>query len=197
MNKNVLCIITFGAGAAIGAGTAWYITKRSFEARTDEEIESVRQAYEKRYKKLEEDLYKSDGESSVLINPEPKQEPVKREEKVVKKAAEKPNIIDYRSYYEGSEDKATLEPEIINENEYGENPNYRKVELTHTADGYLLDEDGEPIDDESGIVGYTSEEIEDQYIESGEDVVYIRNDDREVYYEVLRSEKFYDEGDEL
>lgn len=197
MNKNVLCIITFGAGAAIGAGTAWYITKRSFEARTDEEIESVRQAYEKRYKKLEEDLYKSDGESSVLINPEPKQEPVKREEKVVKKAAEKPNIIDYRSYYEGSEDRATLEPEIINENEYGENPNYRKVELTHTADGYLLDEDGEPIDDESGIVGYTSEEIEDQYIESGEDVVYIRNDDREVYYEVLRSEKFYDEGDEL
>lgn len=196
MNKNVLCIITFGAGAAIGAGTAWYITKRSFEARTDEEIESVRQAYEKRYKKLEEDLYKSDGESSVLINPEPKQEPVKREEKVVKKAAEKPNIIDYRSYYEGSEDRATLEPEIINENEYGENPNYRKVELTHTADGYLLDEDGEPIDDESGIVGYTSEEIEDQYIESGEDVVYIRNDDREVYYEVLRSEKFYDEGDE-
>lgn len=197
MNKNVLCIITFGAGAAIGAGTAWYITKRSFEARTDEEIESVRQAYEKRYKKLEEDLYKSDGESSVLINSEPKQEPVKREEKVVKKAAEKPNIIDYRSYYEGSEDRATLEPEIINENEYGENPNYRKVELTHTADGYLLDEDGEPIDDESGIVGYTSEEIEDQYIESGEDVVYIRNDDREVYYEVLRSEKFYDEGDEL
>jgi len=197
MNKNVLCIITFGAGAAIGAGTAWYITKRSFEARTDAEIESVRQAYEKRYKKLEEDLYKSDGESSVLINPEPKQEPVKREEKVVKKAAEKPNIIDYRSYYEGSEDRATLEPEIINENEYGENPNYRKVELTHTADGYLLDEDGEPIDDESGIVGYTSEEIEDQYIESGEDVVYIRNDDRECYYEVLRSEKFYDEGDEL
>lgn len=200
-NGNVLLyFVCFGSGAAIGAGAAWYLTKQKCEGRTNEEIESVRAALEKRWEKKFED-FKSENNVSAEENKEQPEDSVKDGDVAKKKepVVKKPDIpkVDYRSYYENvpSENKHSMEPEMIDESEYGENTEYRKIEIIHTADGYLLDEDGEPIDDESGIVGYTSEEIEDQFIEAGEDTIYIRNDDRECYYEVLRSERFYDEGE--
>lgn len=203
-SNGILCFVCFGAGAAIGAGAAWYLTKREYESRTDEEIESVRTALEKKWEKKFEELDNKADEKEVpetnikdgdvaIEKEEPAQEPIR-----INNPMDKPDLKDYRSYYEyrtGSEERRSLEPEMIDEQDFGDNPDYRKITIVHTADGYLLDEDEEPIDDESGIVGFTSEEIEDQFIETGEDTVYIRNDDRETYYEVLRSERFYDVED--
>ena len=48
MNKNYISIFTFIAGVVIGAASAFFVTKKYYEKRSDEEIESVKKAFKER-----------------------------------------------------------------------------------------------------------------------------------------------------
>ena len=63
MNK----LFIFIAGAGIGAGTAWYFTKKKYEKIADEEIESVKEHFERRKKDMQStiDLYRSSVENHI------------------------------------------------------------------------------------------------------------------------------------
>ena len=48
MNK-IVPVITFIAGAALGAVATWQFTKKQYEQRVQEEVESVKKVFSERY----------------------------------------------------------------------------------------------------------------------------------------------------
>lgn len=79
------------------------------------------------------------------------------------------------------------EPVIIHPEEFGEDPSYETMTLLSYTDGLVSDDAFELIEDVRGAIGDAVQHMG----EFEEDVIHVRNDRLKVYYEVLRSEKSY------
>ena len=131
------------------------------------------------------------------------------EEPVVEKTADsrtvdKPSIAEYAARlqkegyvnYSDMQDKKTEEeiavdrPYVIQPSEFGEFDDYEKISLTYTADGVLLDDMNEIVDDIEEIVGEDSLEHFGEY---EDDSVYVRNDSKKCDYEILLDQRNYQE----
>lgn len=183
MNSKVAFIIGSVVGVGIGvAGTYSY--------------------FKDKYEKLAEE----DFNSRRVFNEDKKDEPV---EPVVEKTADsrtvdKPSIAEYAAIlqkegyvnYSDMQDKkqkqeiAVDRPYVIQPSDFGEFDDYEKISLTYTADGVLLDDMNEIVDDIEETVGEDSLEHFGEY---EDDSVYVRNDAKKCDYEILLDQRNYQE----
>lgn len=181
MNSKVAFIIGSVVGVGIGvAGTYSY--------------------FKDKYEKLAEE----DFNSRRVFDEDKKDEPV---EPVVEKTADsrtvdKPSIAAYSAIlqkegyvnYSDMQDKkqkqeiAVDRPYVIQPSDFGEFDDYEKISLTYTADGVLLDDMNEIVDDIEETVGEDSLEHFGEY---EDDSVYVRNDAKKCDYEILLDQRNY------
>lgn len=195
MNKNLTNIIIFAAGAVIGSVVTWKLVKTKYETIADREIESMREYY---HNKLVED--NNNTKSSI--------DKVEESLKSVKEAAEKASV-DYNEYMkyasrytsqqltkpdsilEEDEEEEMTRPYIITPEEFADS-DYSTETLTYYADGVIEDDYGETwdYDDICEIIG---EDFADHFGEYENDSVYVRNEYKEIDYEILRDIRKYSE----
>lgn len=169
----------FMAGLLIGAAGAYYFTKNKYEKEKEEEIESIRELYKKVNEKEEK-------------TPEPVKNKIPEEKKEDYK--EFSNVLNRHGYVNESRDfKSKAEesdhPYVISQDEFGEFSDYEQIELIFYADGALTDDEGELVDDD--IEDMIGTEYEECFNNRDVDAVYVRNDERQVDYEIIRNDDKY------
>lgn len=193
MGDNFKGLIMFALGAAVGSIATWKLVKTKYEQIADAEIEEMSNYYHKAMEQL-------DNESEIEED-EDYNETVSAE---TVKVTNKPNLSEYTSKLEESgyvdysttkkddnvgEDKDIPEPYIIEPEEYGDMEGYDFDELTLWADGVLTDNCDEPVDIKNTI----GEDALNHFGKYEDDVIHVRNDARQMDYEVLRVlEKYSD-----
>ena len=197
MNK----LVSFILGTGIGSVATYLVVKKIIEERTDKEIESVVETFKERFDKIEEILTDEQKEelgihspSREMLKNEPKENLQEERNKIQKNYEEKMNDLGYSTGVDLSDDtdhsvesiaQIGLAPYVITEEEFGEFGNEEET-LIFYADGILATEDDDPIPDVESLVGDCLKEFGEY-----DDVLYVRNQDREIDYTILRSEKMW------
>lgn len=175
MSANLLSKIgIFVAGAVVGSlATYVYFTHKS------EEIEE-------------------DGFEEIVIGREKKEEKDEPSEEVetVEKAEEIVKKEGYVAYNENTnvkskEEKKMEERIYVISPECYDTVDYKTESLTYYADGVLVSEYGEVIDDPSE---YVVADFADHFGEYEDDSVFVRNEYLETDFEILKDEDRYDEA---
>ena len=206
MNKTVIGIISFAAGAAIGSVATWMSVKNKYEQIAQEEIEEVREVYMNAIRKTEE--VDDEHEESAPVNEAPKVAELKSYKDVMNesgyinygniteaeveemvKEKTKEIVEECNDILKKTEDKVNNKPYVIHPDEFGDEYNVvtlvcynDKVVTTYDTGEVLTDEEVEK------LVGLDSLS---RFGEYEEDSVFVRNDSIKVDYEILRDEENY------
>lgn len=180
MNK----VIIFVLGATAGSLVTWKLLEKKYKQIADEEIEAVRDYYKK----------KDDLQQALLLDN--KTEEVRLEERPAKedKISYNKQITDlgYTS------DDATIIvdqgedyilPYVIAPEEFDTLDGFDTKSWTYYADGVLTDENDDIVMEPERIIGDGLE----HFGEYEDDSVYVRNDNTECDYEILKHDKTFDE----
>lgn len=217
MNSTLKVAASFIFGAALGGAVVWYATNKFYKDHMQEEIDSVKAAYAKKYETSNE----QDENETTDEKPEEKTEEEKPKDfKPIKARVRDPKaVFDYTTIYK-TEDGETkhyhalihpselepcspsedddeeeeymddsLLPYPITDTEFGDDDR-DTLTLVYYTDNILADaQDDEIIYNEEEVVGSTWKSA----FKMGEDVAYIRNNGRSCDYEILRSDMSYTE----
>ena len=183
MNKNLVAVLAFIFGAGVGSVVTYKMIKEKYARMAEEDIDAMREYY----------LQKKSREENSENNPNLEESAAK-----AKDNRDKTNIMEYAKIlneerYSNDVPDAVVEYEVISENEFGMDDEYDIITLTYYSDGVLTDDEDDVMEDYAHIVGH----FEDYY-DKDSDVVYVRNDARKAYYEIVKDERTYREviGDE-
>lgn len=205
MNK----VIVFILGVAAGSAGTYFAVKKAIEARTDKEIESVVETFKERYNKIEAVLTDEQKDKLGIYSPSkeiPEDEPIEknntkpteeRNETQNNYKQEMKNLgystgVDLSEKTDNSAERIAQigsAPYVITEDEFGEFGNDEET-LIYYEDGVLATEDDDPIDDVEELVGNCLNEF-GKYDER----MYVRNQEREIDYVILKSEKLWSDID--
>ena len=177
-------LVSFVMGGGIASLITWKICEKKYKDIADEEIESVKKAFSKNIQVVVKDKEEKDI---------PKSKTNEYEELVNKKYR-------YASKYESAlnelkssaeKEDDTMAPYIITPDEYGELPDYERVNLIYyVEDGVVATETDEVIDDPDDIIGLDSL---DHFGEDTEDCIFVRNEKLKTDYEILRDNSSFSE----
>ena len=177
MFKN---LVIFTVGALAGAAGAYIYTKDKYEQIIDEEIQSVKD----RYKKKAEETKKEESE--------PTEEPSEIVKEEYKDIVKDNNYVNYTKYMDGEkavEKKEVVEstdfPYAIDPEEFGEEPGYDTITYTYFADGVLVDDVDDVVDEPEIMVGLENLKIFEEF---GASAVYVRNDIYRMDIEILKDD---------
>ena len=220
MNRDMLVkAFIFTAGAAIGSVVTWKVIKTKYEQISNEEIESVREEYQRLTKimrmeidacrkataahtKVDNAVDEDDDEDDIDYPDDDDRDFTEKE----KEQVEYYKITSrYRgSYEENNENNEEGEedgddevpyvngPYVITPEDFASSPpGYNCCPLDYYKDGTLADGWGVPMDIEETI----GEEALDHFGEYVDDVVYVRNERLELDYEVTRDPRTYKEAE--
>lgn len=180
MNDKLSSAIIFCGGVFIGGFLTWDFFKTKYEKIADEEIASVKEAFEHREPrpdknyKVEEELKGNDAYINIIDSNSYKNysnTPIETEKKG------------------GTADMELKRPYVITPEQYEENVDYTKVSLTWYSDEVLEDDWGNVLDPDD-VIGNEALKTFGQY---EDDSVFVRDDDEQVDYEVLRDTRSYEE----
>lgn len=164
----------FAAGVVAGAVAGAYLVKDKVMADAKQEIEEVREYYKsKKHEDKEE-------------------QPVEEEPKVEEKEEYQEITRNYTNYNACSEQEEKPRPHfeeppfIINPEDYGEDPDYPMETLTYFADGVLVDEVDEVIEDVDLVVGLENLKVFDEY--QGATTIYVRCPLYKIDYEIIKDD---------
>lgn len=190
MNK----VFIFLLGAGIGSLVTWKIIDEKYKRIADEEIESVIEHYKEKEKNNTSVKITSDGIE------------IRKDEKVVTSInapetpwGPDPSYKEIISPYTSSEDEddyvvetepqeESIAPYVISPEEFGEFGN-KTVSLMYYADGILADDDDVIVSDPENVIG----DALSHFGEYEDDAVHVRDENTETDYEILLSEKTFDE----
>ena len=185
MNRKLSNVLLFTAGVAVGSLVTWRYFKTKYEV-VEDEIEE----------KTEEPEGESEEESPEVLASKTsyKKPPLKEYVKMVESNgyAPKTHVEEVEEEIANGEwnDKDVYEPYIIRPEEYGELHAYETLSLNYYADGVLTDELDNPIEDVESLV---PADFADHFGEYDDNAVFVRNDNLECDYEILRDlRKFTD-----
>ena len=205
MNK-AFGAVAFVLGAAAGAVTTWFVVRKRYEQIAQEEIDSVKEVFSKRYaeEKADDISDKSEMTEEELDRIEeendetPEEETVKVDyhKMVGKYTEEKPDIseivkekedkLEHHNVFEEEEEyeKPIVhdKPYIIPPDEYGLDHEYDQIGLTLYSDHVLADDMDEVVENVEELIGY---DALNHFGEYEEDSVYVRNDKLKAEYEIL------------
>lgn len=176
MNDILNKTFIFVAGAAIGSMVIWKLVKTKYEKIAKEEIESVKETFSRGRRTRLNMIDEVDSEDEY--------EPSEDEKNNYK------DIINSNGYSTKKEvDEKMGKPYVISPDDFDEN-DYTTESLTYYADGVLTDMYDNIIEDVEGTVGVDSLS---HFGEFEDDSVFVRNDEAEIDYEILRDlDKYYD-----
>ena len=205
MNNKVFGTILFTAGAIIGSLATWKVVKTKYEDLAQEEIDSVKEEYTRLMVSMKKKLnnsvtYKDDNneddrsekdtnniDDSIMTNyneiiksyrSSDDEENTQNE----KEGEEKEEDNDGVSYMEA--------PYVISPDDFGSVPGYNVEPLDYFADGILADGWGVELD----IAETIGEDAINHFGDYDDDVVYVRNEQTKLEYEVTRDPRTYAEA---
>lgn len=207
MNKIINTCISFIFGVGIGGAFAYEYSKRKFSGRLDTEVKELKKFYSEREKQTKADILKNkpslnefvkdeQSDKSSDISNDPLTDKCNKEEM-------KERYVNYAQYYKSDEEKnVTTEvaatktmkkPYIIPPEQFG-SMGYSEISLTYYSDGILAEEgDSEKLPINETIGANNIKHIG----EDAQDALYIRNDEKEIDYEILSvNEKYTDVFDD-
>lgn len=165
--SNGTHFLSFVAGAGLGAAITWVFCRDFYKRRSDEEIETMKEFYERR----------------------------KKERDTAEAAVNKPAVTEYVSKIHDlgytKEPEKEEQPYIIPPERYGEFADYEVVSLTYFADGVVADDDNDIVEDSEDLIGTG---FETHFGEYEEDTVCVRNDKHFCDYEIQRDLRTFDEA---
>ena len=176
-------LLIFAAGLAVGAVAGAVIVKNKVLADAKAEIEEVREYYRESrgvVKEVEEvkEVEKKEYElKDIQVKDEPKT-----------------GLTNYnqitKMYMSKDEFQSPMydDPFVIDPSEFGENPEYDTETLTYFADGVLVDDVDDVIDEPDIVVGLENLKIFEEF---GATTVYVRNDIYKTDYEIIRDDWNY------
>lgn len=205
MNNKVFGAILFTAGAVIGSLVTWKVIKTKYEDIAQEEIDSVKEEYTRLMvsmkKKLNDSVtYKDDNNKddeseedtdntndSIMTNYNEivksyRSSDEEEDNQNEKKGEEKEEDNDGVSYMEA--------PYVISPDDFGSVPGYNVEPLDYFADGILADGWGVELD----IAETIGEDAINHFGDYDDDVVYVRNEQTKLEYEVTRDPRTYAEA---
>ena len=209
MNKTFFNVILVTAGAAIGSLVTWKVVETKYARISQEEIDSVKDEYKRIM-----DLQRKEVEMYRRMHTNVDGAEEEETEETTDEASEehKQEIIDYssitRSYRssddevdesENNEEGAELDedevpyvnaPYVIPPEEFCGIPGYSGEPLDYFADGVLADSWGVKMDLDETI----GEDSVNHFGEYVDDIVYVRDEAKEIDYEVTRDPRTYDEA---
>lgn len=164
-------LLIFAAGLAIGAVAGACVIKNKVLADAKEEIEEVREYYRSKRGVKEE---------------QPEVESV-TEEKEYNDIVSNNGYVNYNKP-EKIQTSEFVDPYIIDPSEFGEEVGYDTETLTYFADGVLIDDVDDVIEEPDLVVGLNNLDIFEEF---GASSIYVRNVMYKTDYEVLRDDWKY------
>jgi hypothetical protein len=196
-------VIGFLIGLVIGSVLTYHGLKNKVEVEIDEEVNKIKDFYKDQLEKQQAEYFeKEEYLKSKVAVAEDKGSIVSKviNMKNVEKFEEKQN--DETKDEVGSEETTTGafeiveddiiaqdKPFVIEEDRVGEYISYDLISLIYFSDGVLTDDWEVPVENPDETVG--KEYVE--YFETGEDVVYVRNDKLKCEFEITRDLRTYEE----
>lgn len=205
MNNKVFGTILFTAGAVIGSLVTWKVIKTKYEDIAQEEIDSVKEEYTRLMVSMKKKLndsatYKDDNneddrsekdtdniDDSIMTNYNEivksyRSSDEEEDDQNEKEGEEKEEDNDGVSYMEA--------PYVISPDDFGSVPGYNVEPLDYFADGILADGWGVELD----IAETIGEDAINHFGDYDDDVVYVRNEQTKLEYEVTRDPRTYAEA---
>lgn len=178
MNNTIRNIFIFAAGIGVGSISTLYLVKSHYEEEKRKEIEDIRDFYRNRQGSPSTSDTDDRDETESYVNKEIKNDysKVLTQEKYKE---EKPIVVD--------KEKALDEeftPYVISEDDFGEMIGYDAINLVYFADDILVDDNEDPVEDITNLIGDEALLIFRDCPEV--DTVYVRNNSLEIDYEIER-----------
>lgn len=202
MNK----VLMFALGAAVGSLITWKLLEKKYKDLADEEIKSVVERFKNREKEEGLSLNEFDHIKAWKdVDVDNIEQPVNKEKE------EYNNIVKQLKYdysYDYSDDPDItitkmddgsiwmgptpdhIEPYIINPDEFGDNDEYSTKTWMYYADFTVTDEEGEIVSDAQNHIGDALTDL----IQSGDNSIYVRNDNNKCDYEIIKSDMRYSDA---
>ncbi|MCI6805639.1 MAG: hypothetical protein MR912_08630 [Prevotella sp.] len=205
MNNKVFGAIIFTAGAVIGSLVTWKVVKTKYEDIAQEEIDSVKEEYTRLMvsmrKKLNDSVtYKDDEDDESEENRDDDDfddSTITNYNEIVKSyrsSDEEENNQNEKEGEEKEEDNDGVSymeaPYVISPDDFGSIPGYNVEPLDYFADGILADGWGVELD----IAETIGEDAVNHFGDYDDDVVYVRNEQTNLEYEVTRDPRTYAEA---
>ena len=166
-------LLGFAAGLVVGAVAGIYLAKDKIMADAKQEIEEVREYYKSKKESKKEEV------KEEQVEEQPKEE--KEEYKEI--------VNNYVNYNKIEQPKVQTmledEPYIIDVDEFGMNEEYDTMCLTYFADGVLVDDSDEVVEDPDVVVGLDNLKIFEEF---GASAVYVRNEVWKTDFEILKDD---------
>ena len=179
-------LLIFAAGLAVGAVAGAVLVKNKVLADAKAEVEEVRKYYRESRGVVEEVEEKEEVKEVEKKEYELKDIQVKDEPKT--------GLTNYnqiaKMYTSKNEFQTPMydDPFVIDPSEFGENPEYDTETLTYFADGVLVDDVDDVIEEPDIVVGLENLKIFEEF---GATTVYVRNDIYKTDYEIIRDDWNY------
>lgn len=162
MNSSVKYILTFSAGAAVGAFMSWQYLKKKYDELLTEQVEEAKAEMAEEAEREAEAERKEYVDLCSDYNPDTTE--TENEEETVRK------------------------PYVITPEELGDVDHYDTTTLYYYADGVLVNLNDEIVEDVEGTVGL---DFAKHYGEYEDDSVCVRNEKHMCDYEILRDSRNY------
>ena len=183
MNSKVSFILGTIIGAGIGVAGTYSYFKDKYEKLAEKDFNSRRVFDEDKKDESEEPVAEKTADSRTVDKPS-----------IAEYAArlQKEGYVNYSDMQDKKQKQeiGVDKPYVIQPSDFGEFDDYEKISLTYTADGALLDDMNEIVDDIEETVGEDSLEHFGEY---EDDSVYVRNDAKKCDYEILLDQRNYQE----
>lgn len=183
MNSKVSFILGTIIGAGIGVAGTYSYFKDKYEKLAEKDFNSRRVFDEDKKDESEEPVAEKTADSRTVDKPS-----------IAEYAArlQKEGYVNYSNMQDKKQKQeiGVDKPYVIQPSDFGEFDDYEKISLTYTADGVLLDDMNEIVDDIEETVGEDSLEHFGEY---EDDSVYVRNDAKKCDYEILLDQRNYQE----
>ena len=181
-------LLIFAAGLAVGAVAGAVLVKNKVLADAKAEVEEVREYYRSARGKVN----RENVEETEEVNEVEKKEYELKDIQI--KDEPKTGLTNYsqitKMYMSKDEFQAPMydDPFVIDPSEFGENPEYDTETLTYFADGVLVDDVDDVIEEPDIVVGLENLKIFEEF---GATTVYVRNDIYKTDYEIIRDDWNY------
>lgn len=200
MNNKLFSFIMFTTGAAIGSLVTWKAIKTKYERLAQEEIDSVKEEFSRlsKIRKESNDRQNEDEDEDAEAGG------------IECNDTDQDDLVEYNNitarYRSSSDDDETDEegdewsegevpyingPYVISPDDFASSPpGYSAQPLDYFADGILADGWGVELDIEETI----GEESLEHFGEYADDLLYVRNERKEIDYEVTKDPRTYAEA---
>lgn len=182
MNTKIRDVFIFAIGAAVGSVVTWKLIENKYKQIADEEIESVKESFGKRFEPKEFEPEVMETTNKITLKPS------------LTEFAKRLSDEGYVAYSNseitmkgGGEHVSDAKPIVISPDEFGE-LEYECINLNYYADGVLADDWDNVIENIDETIG---EDSLTRFGEYADDTVYVRNDSLKADYEITRDPRAF------